>query len=245
MLTVKNLSLQKGLRKQFILRNIFVELSQGSITLLLGKSGAGKSSLLRCIAQLEPHYDGDVYYQGFPIKDMLPKQRARFLSFIAQSYVLFPHKTVLENCTEPLRIVLGEQMAAAKEKALKILAMLGMDAYAKAYPHELSGGQKQRVAISRALSLGPEMLLLDEPTSALDPHNTKFLIEILYNLRNQGKGIVISTQDMGFASQILQRAYLLEDGAIVDFYQEGDRRANSSPLLDFMYEPSVDRLARP
>lgn len=214
MLTANSVFLKKGPKKVTILSNVSVEIPRGSITLFFGSSGAGKSTLLRCLAQLEMNYEGDIFYEGILLKKLPAQRRAHYISFISQSYALFPHLTVLDNCAQVLQVTGQEKPAIAKQKALDNLAMLGMDAYAKSYPHELSGGQKQRVAIARALTLNPAMLLLDEPTSALDPENTYSLGKILCNLRDQGKGIVIATQDMTFASQVMERAYFMESGVI-------------------------------
>lgn len=216
MLIVDNLSLTKG--KRTILKSISLTCPKGSITLLLGKSGAGKSSLLRCMAQLEVPDSGTISCEGASLLNLGPQRRALLLSFIAQSYALFPHLTALDNCAQPLTIVSKEQQTMARQKALEILALLGMEAYAQSFPQQLSGGQQQRVAIARALALNPAYLLLDEPTAALDPYNTASLIKILMQLRHQGKGIVISTQDMDFASQLLEHAVLLEEGVMVDSY---------------------------
>ena len=229
MLTVKNVQLKKGRKERLLLKEVSLDLPTGCITLLLGKSGAGKSSLLRCLAQLETSYEGEISYQGTLLKELAPTKRACIVSFIAQSYALFPHLSVLDNCAEPLQVVAKEERSSARHKAMQALAMLGMERYAKSYPQELSGGQMQRVAIARALALNPTIFLLDEPTSALDPENTNILAEILRELKKQGKGIVIATQDIAFASQLLERAYFIEEGAIVDTYP-----ASTGAILQFM-----------
>ncbi len=214
MLTANSISLKKGPNKIDILSDVTVEIPRGSITLFFGSSGAGKSTLLRCLAQLETTYEGDIYYEQILLKKVPPTKRAHLVSFISQSYALFPHLTVLDNCAQVLQVTAQEKPAIAKQKALDNLASLGMDGYAQSYPHQLSGGQKQRVAIARALTLNPAMLLLDEPTSALDPENTRILSKILCKLRDQGKGIVIATQDMSFVPQVMERAYFMKSGSI-------------------------------
>lgn len=221
MLTVDNLSLTKG--KQPILRSLSLQCPTGCVTLLLGKSGAGKSSLLRCLAQLETPDTGRIDFNG------------RLLDFIPQSYALFPHLNTLDNCAQPLRIVLKLDREAARKKALETLALFGMEPYASSYPSQLSGGQQQRVAIARALGLDPAFLLLDEPTSALDPFHTTALIALIQQLRSQGKGIVISTQDMGFASKLMERGYLLDNGKIVDRYPQ-----SRGPLIQFINEITIE-----
>lgn len=214
MLKANSISLKKGPNQTTILSDVSLEIPEGCITLLLGASGAGKSTLLRCLAHLE-EYEGDILYNETSLKVISSFQRSHFLSFISQSYALFPHLTALDNCAKVLEIARGEKKDVAKEKALNLLDSLGMSSYAKSYPQELSGGQKQRVAIARALILNAKMLLLDEPTSALDPENSLNLSKILCNLRKAGIGIVIATQDMNFAAQVKERAYFMKSGSIL------------------------------
>ncbi len=199
MLKVKNLSLHKN---KTILSNITLEAPPHCITLLLGKSGSGKTSLLRCLAGLET-YKGEITYNDLP----LPKNRSSIVTYVSQSYTLFPHLTVLENCLQPLRL---NKISNSIDSILESFHMLP---YLHAKPHELSGGQQQRIALSRALLLSPSYLLLDEPTSALDPENIDRFITLL---RKFGKGAIISTQDMTFASRVLQRAYFLEKGKLIE-----------------------------
>jgi ABC-type polar amino acid transport system ATPase subunit len=213
MLKIKKLSLAKK-RKQ-ILAEMEFEIPRSAVTLLLGKSGSGKTSLLRCLAQLESRYAGEIDYAGASLKELTSKERCRLIGFVSQSYALFPHMTALDNCTQPLTL-LGYSKKEAQEKTRAHFAFLGIEKLADAYPHELSGGQQQRVAIARALGLDPLFLLLDEPTSALDPENTERLIEILKRLQESGKGIVIASQDMSFAAKIFDRAILIEEGTIVE-----------------------------
>jgi polar amino acid transport system ATP-binding protein len=214
MLTVKNLSLKKGEKRSVILNDVNLEIPEKSITMLLGPSGSGKSSLLRCLAQLESAYEGNVDFYGKAVSAIPIGERARIMSFIAQSYTLFPHMTVLENLVQVLRVIRKEKLPAARHEAMSMLALFGMEAYAASYPQELSGGQRQRVAIARALTLDPSILLLDEPTSALDPQNRENLAALLFRLRDSGKSIVIATQDMAFASQMRERVYHIEQGLL-------------------------------
>ncbi|MFI5343032.1 MAG: ATP-binding cassette domain-containing protein [Chlamydiales bacterium] len=220
MLTVKNLSLYKRRREKQLLQGISLEFASGAITLLLGKSGAGKSSLLRCLAQLEPVYEGEILFQGQSLKKLPAARRAGCLSYIAQSYALFPHLTALNNCSQPLQVVQGKNLQEARQQAMEVLASLGMEDYASSYPCELSGGQQQRIAIARALTLNPAILLLDEPSSALDPQNSRQLANILLSLSAEGKTIVISTQDISFASQLSGRTYLLENGRVEGYSEK-------------------------
>ncbi len=206
---------KKGTPRQ-LLHNISFQVPQKRVTLLLGKSGSGKTTILRCISQLETGYQGEITWQGKSIRLFTHKERCQLLGFVAQSYALFPFLTVLENCAQPLRIVLGLSKEEAKGKVEALLHSLEMHHLSHFYPHELSGGQQQRTAIVRALVLNPDYLLLDEPTSALDPDNVDLLIDIIQKLKAEGRGIIISSQDMRFASKIFDRIYFLEGGRIIE-----------------------------
>lgn len=210
MLTIKNLYLKKGSRS--ILQGISMTFQQGEISLLIGKSGAGKSSMMRCIAQLEPTYEGELLFNGQSLQSLTASKRAETLSYIAQGYALFPHLTALDNCSQPLHVVCKMSRSDAKQKALTIMQSLGMAEYSSAYPSELSGGQQQRIAIARALALDSQILLLDEPSSALDPDNSAQLANILKRLASLGKTLVISTQDMPFAEQLQGICYRIHNG---------------------------------
>src|SRR5688500_16738113 len=137
MLTIKNLNLKKGVPPKQILRGISACFPQGEISLLMGRSGAGKSSLMRCMAQLETTYEGEVLFNELSIQGLSASRRAQILSYIAQGYALFPHLTALENCSQPLHVVAKMQMPEAQQKALAMMHSLGMADYGSAYPSEL------------------------------------------------------------------------------------------------------------
>lgn len=214
MLTIKNLYLKKGSPPKQILRGISTCFPQGEISLLIGRSGAGKSSFMRCMAQLETTYEGEVLFNEECLRSLIGSRRAQTLSYIAQGYALFPHLTALENCSQPLQVVAKMQAIEAKEKAVAVMQSLGMAEYSSAYPSELSGGQQQRVAIARALALDSQILLLDEPSSALDPENSAQLAKILKKLASQGKTFIVSTQDMLFAEQLQGTCYCIDNGRL-------------------------------
>lgn len=216
MLTINNLYLKKGSPSKQILQGISVSFPQGEISLLTGKSGAGKSSLLRCMAQLETTYEGQVLFNRQSLKNLKASRRAQTLSYITQGYALFPHLTALDNCSQPLQVAARMQVAEARQKARAVMHSLGMAEYASAYPCELSGGQQQRIAIARALALNPQILLLDEPSSALDPDNSAQLAKILKDLAAQGKTIVVSTQDMLFAEELQASSYRIDNGRLIE-----------------------------
>jgi polar amino acid transport system ATP-binding protein len=231
MLKIKNLSLGS------ILRDISLEIPEKRITLLLGKSGSGKTTLLRCIAHLEKNYSGEILYQGQHLSRMSSQERCRILGFVPQSFALFPHMTILDNCAQSLRLQ-GESKESAYAKALKTLDSLDMAAFADRKPHELSGGQQQRAAIVRALVLDPAFLLFDEPTSALDPENTELFIEILREFK---KGILIASQDMAFAAKILDRAFFMENGTLIEQYDQSEPLSLESRLGKFLDKELVKK----
>jgi ABC-type polar amino acid transport system ATPase subunit len=212
MLKIKDLFLVK--KRAQILSRIHCEIPSKKITLLLGESGSGKSSLLRCIAQLESNYEGDISYQGQFIKNLSPRERGSLIGFVAQNYALFPHLDALGNCTQPLIKNLGVSKRQALERAMEMFFSLGIEKLGSAYPHELSGGQQQRVAIARAAVLSPLFLILDEPTSALDPENTNRVIEILLKLTSRGVGLIIASQDIAFAYKVFDIILFLEGGIL-------------------------------
>ncbi len=199
-----------------ILSQIHCEIPRNHITLLLGVSGSGKSSLLRCMAQLESNYEGEISYRSQSIRNLPSRERGRLIGFVSQSYALFPHMDAFKNCTQPLIKILGVSKKEAEEKVMELFLSLGIEKLGSAYPHELSGGQQQRVAIARATALEPLFLFLDEPTSALDPENTNRLIEILMKFRERGVGIAIASQDIAFAAKVFDRAIFLEGGALAE-----------------------------
>ncbi len=216
MLNIKKLSLIK--RGKLILNDLSLEIPQGRITLLLGKSGSGKTSLLRCLSQVEQEYEGRVLYEEKDLRNFSPQMRSRLIGFVQQSFPLFPHLNVLENCSQPLKLHSSLDAETLREKVVQMLEALDMKKYTTSKPHELSGGQQQRVAIARALLLNPSFMLFDEPTSALDPENRDLLLRILQKLREENKGIVISSQDVSFIERVLDRVYFIAQGNLEESY---------------------------
>ncbi|MCH9609202.1 MAG: Glutamine transport ATP-binding protein GlnQ [Chlamydiales bacterium] len=214
MLFINNLNLIKN--KKIILNNLNLTFSKGKIHLLIGKSGSGKTSLLRCLAQIEEKYTGSIYYDSENLKEITPKNRRNLIGFVSQSYALFPHLTVLENCTITLIKLLKTDPKLAREKAVQTLVSLGLKKHLQQYPNELSGGQKQRVALARTLVLEPQFILLDEPTSALDPANSQEILNLIQLLIKENKGVIISSQDMDFVRNLNSGIYLMEDGNVID-----------------------------
>ncbi len=225
MININHVSLV--LKGKSILNDISLTIPQGSLHCLIGPSGAGKTSLLKCISSLYHNYTGSIEYQGKSIKAMLPTERAHTIGFVFQHFNLFPHMTVLENCVHPMMHVLNLSEEIAQKKALEILASVGMAAYKDSYPQRLSGGQQQRVAIARALCLEPKILLFDEPTSALDPESSRNLVTLLKTLKNNGITIIISSHDMTFVQAIHENIHFINDGRLVESYVPSDQ---TSPI---------------
>lgn len=218
LIAASDLSLYYRNSKLPALDKVSCTVEEGRITLFLGKSGSGKTTLLKCIANLKQNFLGNLNYRGRPIRDMSSRERASHIGFVAQSYDLFPHMSVLANCMHPQIHVLKREKDEAKSVAHVQLSHLGMGEYLERYPHELSGGQKQRVSIARALCMNSRLLLLDEPSSALDPESSKKLVDILRTLNSEGVTIALSTHDMGLARHLLDRIYFMKDGRIVEFF---------------------------
>ncbi len=219
MITGKNIRLQYKNQPEPTLKNIDFHIPKGRITALIGKSGAGKTSLLKCIGSLIRFYTGNILCNNLDIKKLTPKNRANLIGFVFQQFNLFPHMTAMENCMQPLKVVYGLSKKEAHARALKKLQLVDMEQHAHKLPHELSGGQQQRVAIARALCLKPQVLLLDEPTSALDPENTLQLLSVLKHLVEVTNiTIVLASHDMRFVRHILDNIYLLDHGSIIEAY---------------------------
>lgn len=220
MLKINNLSLRKSNNQ--ILKGLSLAIPKNRVTLLLGKSGSGKTTLLRCIAQLETRYLGEISYQGWSINELSSKQRCQIIGYISQSFTLFPHMNVLDNCANALRVLFGIKKNEAYERVNTFLRLLDIEKLVLSMPGQLSGGQQQRVAIARALVLKPSFLLFDEPTSALDPENTELFMQVIRKLQEGGTGIIIASHDMYLASKFLDVAYFLEEGVFTESYDAQD-----------------------
>jgi polar amino acid transport system ATP-binding protein len=236
MLSINSLSLKKPSPKGTleIIKEVSFTAHPGQVTLLLGKSGSGKTSLLRCIAQIEKEYSGNVTYFGKPLASLKPKKRCQILGYVSQSYVLFPHINVFRNCAQPLALSTDWNKAMIKEKVLEMLKQFGVDQLTDAYPSEISGGQQQRVALARTLLLNPSFILLDEPTSALDPENRQILIEYIRKWKKQGIGWIISTQDTIFAKEIFDLIIFIENGMLTEQYSKTDHSSSGRKVEKFL-----------
>ena len=218
-LVVRDLGLRRGART--ILEGVSFEVRRGELCALMGASGAGKSTILRAIAALEPFDAGVVSFDGatlspgaVPPQSRL-KELRRHVGFVFQAPSLFEHMTALDNVMLALVHALGWPADRAKRVASDLLESLGVGARAQAYPRELSGGEAQRVAIARALAPDPSVLLMDEPTSALDPARRGVLGDLLRELVRQGRALLIATHDVEFARSYADRVLELADHRIV------------------------------
>lgn len=222
MLKVRNL--RKNFGKTEVLKGIDLSIEKGEVLVIVGPSGGGKSTLLRCINGLEKCNEGTIEINGKKLCDNGKyidknglKEIRKDVGLVFQSFNLFPHMSVEENIIEAPIKVLGMQREKAQENCEKILKFLAMEAKLKSYPCELSGGQKQRVAIGRALAMEPKLVCFDEPTSALDPSLTDDLAKLIKSLsEKEGITMLIITHDMDFASKVATRIISMNNGILVD-----------------------------
>lgn len=212
----------KNLKKTFgsleVLKDINMEVEEGEVVCLIGPSGSGKSTFLRCLNRLEDITAGVVLVDGHAMSDRkinLNKIREN-IGMVFQHFNLFPHLTVLDNITIAPVELKKMSRAAAREKAMELLAKVGLAEKADAYPAQLSGGQKQRVAIARALAMNPDIMLFDEPTSALDPEMVGEVLEVMKQLAADGMTMVVVTHEMGFAREVADRVVFMDGGYIVE-----------------------------
>lgn len=215
----------KHLKKRFednveILRDVNVSIRKGEVISIIGPSGTGKSTFLRCLNLLERPTSGSIIVNG---EDMLSKQTnvpklRQKMGMVFQSFNLFHHLSVMDNlCIGPIKL-LGKSRQQAEQRAMELLAMVGLTEKANAMPAQLSGGQKQRIAIARCLSMEPEIILFDEPTSALDPTMVSEVLGVIRNLAKQGMTMLIVTHEMQFARDVSSRIFYMDQGII---YEQG------------------------
>ena len=211
-----------------VLKGIDLEVARGEVVCLLGASGSGKSTFLRCINHLETVSQGRIWFGdeviGYhQVEDRLyelndkaaARQRSR-IGMVFQRFNLFPHRTVLENIIEGPLLVKKEKPSEAKKYALQLLERVGLTGRDSSYPKQLSGGQQQRVAIARALAMRPDLMLFDEPTSALDPELVGEVLDVMKDLASSGLTMVVVTHEIGFAREVADRVAFVHDGRIVE-----------------------------
>lgn len=213
MITVRGLTARFG--ELEVLRGVDLDVAQGEVLALIGPSGSGKSTLIRCLNGLVERSGGEVEVAGLKLAPETRTEVRRRAGMVFQHFYLFPHMTALENLTEAPVQVLGLDPAAARQRALDLLARVGLSEKADRYPSELSGGQQQRVAIARALAMQPQVMLFDEVTSALDPEMVGEVLRVLRDLAEQGMTMVVVTHEMDFARHVAHRVGFLEAGVLV------------------------------
>ena len=210
------------LQKQFgaheVLRDINLGVKKGEVLSIIGASGSGKSTMLRCINQLETPTSGQVLFHGEDIagKDFDLIQYRTKVGMVFQSFNLFNNMTALGNCITGQMAALKRSRKEAEEKAMHYLTKVGMAPFINARPSQLSGGQKQRVAIARALAMEPEVLLFDEPTSALDPQMVGEVLDVMTNLAKEGLTMIVVTHEMAFARDVSSDVVFMADGVICE-----------------------------
>lgn len=232
MLNVKHL--KKSFGKNVVLNDISFEVKEGDIIAIVGPSGSGKSTLLRCLNMIEKPSGGKIIFKG---KDLLSKKTNLSLirekiGMVFQQFNLFMHLSVLDNLTlAPVKLkVMGE--GNAKRKAMMFLDTIGLKDKALSFPGELSGGQKQRVAILRTLMMDPDIILFDEPTSALDPEMVGEVLDLIKDVANEGKTMIIVSHEMEFVRNVANRILFLENGKIIydgdnkNFFKNENKRIN-------------------
>jgi len=201
-----------------VLRDINLTVNKGERIVICGPSGSGKSTLIRCINRLEEHQKGDIVVNGFELNSDLKnidKIRAE-VGMVFQHFNLFPHLTVLENCTLAPIWVRKTPKKEAEATAMEMLTRVKIPEQAHKYPGQLSGGQQQRVAIARSLCMKPKIMLFDEPTSALDPEMIKEVLDTMISLAEEGMTMLCVTHEMGFARQVANRVIFMDEGQIVE-----------------------------
>jgi ABC-type polar amino acid transport system ATPase subunit len=221
-ISVRTLSKRHGDRQ--VLTGVSADVAKGETIAIVGPSGGGKSTLLRCLNYLETFDEGTVEIAGFKLRPgmksgadaaTIRKMRVH-VGMVFQAFNLFPHLSAIDNITLAPRIVKQEGLVTARERALDLLQKVGLKDRAGAFPHELSGGQQQRVAIARALAQQPDVMLFDEPTSALDPEMRDDVMEVMKDLAAGGMTMLVVTHEMQFAHDIASRVWVIDKGTIAE-----------------------------
>jgi ABC-type polar amino acid transport system ATPase subunit len=217
-----------------VLRDINLTVGRGEKVVICGPSGSGKSTLIRCINRLEPHNRGRIVVNGIELTgSAVSVQDVRLeVGMVFQQFNLFPHLTILENCTLAPRLTRGMSKEVAEKLARRYLERVHIGEQAMKYPSQLSGGQQQRVAIARALCMEPPIMLFDEPTSSLDPEMIKEVLQVMEELAQDGMTMICVTHEMGFARRVANRCVFMDGGEIVEV----------AAAQDFFETPRSERL---
>ncbi|KAB7739595.1 ATP-binding cassette domain-containing protein [Parvibaculum sedimenti] len=215
------------------LKDVSLSVAEGERIVIAGPSGSGKSTLIRCINRLEAHDKGRIAVDGIELTEDLKRidEVRREVGMVFQQFNLFPHMTVLENCTLAPIWVRKQPQEEAEATAMRFLERVRIPEQALKYPGQLSGGQQQRVAIARALCMNPKIMLFDEPTSALDPEMIKEVLDVMVGLANDGMTMICVTHEMGFAREVADRVVFMDQGEIVE----------EAPPAEFFTSPKSER----
>ena len=215
---IKVEELRKSFGKNEVLKGINAEIRKGDVMVVIGASGSGKSTFLRCLNLLEEPTGGHIFFEGTDITDKSVNinLHRRKMGMVFQQFNLFPHMTVLRNMTLAPSKILGMKKEEVEAKAVQLLEKVGLADRKDAYPSQLSGGQKQRIAIVRALCMNPDVMLFDEPTSALDPEMVGEVLEVMKQLAKDGMTMVVVTHEMGFAREVATTVAFVDNGVIVE-----------------------------
>ncbi len=225
---IKTVGLKKSFGELNVLDGISVDIYEGEKVVVIGPSGSGKSTFLRCLNLLETPTDGTIFFEGSELTHSSDLETHRKkMGMVFQHFNLFPHLTVLKNITlaavearlqekkkKKLKITKKEIVAEESERAKKLLARIGLEDKANAYPSTLSGGQKQRIAIVRSLAMNPKVMLFDEPTSALDPEMVGEVLSLMKELADEGMTMIVVTHEMRFAREVATRVLFMDEGKI-------------------------------
>ncbi len=220
------INLEKSFGKLHVLRGINVTIKKGEVVCVIGPSGGGKSTFIRCLNLLEKPTGGDIIFEGVSLmnKKVNLDEHRKKIGMVFQHFNLFANKNVLNNITLALMKVKKMKREEADEVAMKMLKRVGLEEKARQFPSQLSGGQKQRVAIARSLAMNPDIMLFDEPTSALDPEMVGEVLSLMKELAKDGMTMVVVTHEIGFAREVADRVmfidggYFLEENAPAEFF---------------------------
>ncbi len=218
LIVVDNISKEYNRGEVKALAGCSLTIKKGKVVAIIGASGSGKSTFLRCLNMLETPTSGHIYFDGVDLADKTVdiNLHRRKMGMVFQHFNLFPHKTVLQNITlAPVYLKLKTK-SEAKTKAFELLKRIGLEDKANEYPNMLSGGQKQRIAIIRALAMEPEVMLFDEPTSALDPEMVNEVLDLMRELAKAGMTMAVVTHEMGFAREVANRVIFMDEGKILE-----------------------------
>ena len=217
-LAVKIEAMHKWYGQFHVLKNINLQVRRGERIVICGPSGSGKSTMIRCINRLEEHQQGDIIVEGVKLTNDLKNIETirKEVGMVFQHFNLFPHLTVLENCTLAPIWVRKSPKAEAVATAMEYLERVQIPEQAHKFPGQLSGGQQQRVAIARSLCMNPRIMLFDEPTSALDPEMIKEVLDVMVELAQEGMTMLCVTHEMGFAKTVANRVIFMDEGEIIE-----------------------------